>query len=168
MTHAEHTEFSRQNTREPQTIQVLSRGFMQGQPIPSRYTVDGADVSPPLRWSNPPAETRSLAIICDDPDAPSGLFVHWLAWNIAPDRRHLDEGVRAEQPGLLCQGTNGFGTRGYRGPNPPRGQQHHYAFRVYALDTRLALPEGATRDQLESAMRGHVLAVGSISGQYAH
>jgi Raf kinase inhibitor-like YbhB/YbcL family protein len=151
------------------SIQVLSTAFHQGERIPARYTADGADVSPPLRWSNPPPGTRSLAIICDDPDARSGAFVHWLAWNIRPDQRHINEGVsRLSAPSSMCEGRNGFGREGYAGPNPPAGELHHYRFQVFALDTPIELSAGATRPELEQTMAGHVLAEGTLVGEYEH
>jgi Raf kinase inhibitor-like YbhB/YbcL family protein len=110
-----------------------------------------------------------LAIACEDPDAPSGMFVHWLAWNIHPDQRHVNEGVSTHSTASgLREGQNGFGRHGYAGPNPPRGERHRYAFHVYALDTSLELPADATRDELERAMDGHILAEGTLIGKYEH
>jgi Raf kinase inhibitor-like YbhB/YbcL family protein len=150
-------------------MNLLSPTFRDGERLPARYTADAEDLSPPLRWSNPPVGTRSLAIACDDPDAPSGMFVHWLAWNIPPDQRHLNEGISATAASVsICEGQNGFGTRGYAGPNPPPGERHRYAFHVYALDTRIDLPADATRIELDDAMVGHVLAEGMLIGKYDH
>jgi Raf kinase inhibitor-like YbhB/YbcL family protein len=153
--------------REPpkqSSLEISSSAFEAGGRIPQRYTGEGEDVPPPLRWSNPPQGTRSFALICDDPDAPSGTFVHWLAWNIPDDQRGLGE---AAEGARLSSGQNGFGRRGYGGPMPPPGKPHRYMFHVYALDRMLELPEGASRARLESAMRGHVLAEGVLTGTYA-
>ena len=142
-------------------MEVQSTAFQQGQAIPKRYTCDGEDLSPPLSLSNVPAATKSLAIIMDDPDAPGGTFDHWIAWNVPPSTRELGEGARVER-----QGKNDFGVTRYRGPCPPRGPAHRYFFKVYALDTMLDLPEGATKEELEGAMEGHVLARGELMGTY--
>lgn len=147
---------------------LLSPAFREGERVPARYTPDGQDLSPPLRWGNPPAQTRTLAIACEDPDAPSGVVVHWLAWNIAADRRHLDEGASAAPRAAMREGTNDFGRRGYVGPNPPHGERHRYAFRIYALDVYLDLPSDATRVELDLAMAEHVLAQGTLIGRYEH
>lgn len=136
--------------------------------IPAKYTADGEDISPPLSWEGLPGETKSVAIIADDPDAPRGTWVHWLVWNLPPDVTHLDEGVPADEelPRGGVQGTTDFGTVGYGGPAPPGGT-HRYFFRVYALDTVLALPASATRPELEQAMEGHILAQGQLMGTYS-
>lgn len=142
-------------------MKVQSSAFQQGQAIPRRYTCDGEDLSPPLSFSEVPAATKSLAIVMDDPDAPMGTFDHWIAWNIQPSTRELGEGARVER-----QGRNGFGVTQYRGPCPPRGPAHRYFFKVYALDTMLDLPVGSTKERLEGAMEGHVLARGELMGMY--
>lgn len=148
-------------------IEVRSEAFEDGDRIPRKYTADGDDVSPPLRWGSPPSQTRSFAVICDDPDAPHGTFVHWTAWNIKADERSLLEGLppTADTYGVR-QGRNGFGRTGYGGPSPPPGKPHRYRFHVYALDVRPDLLSGATRAELERAMRGHVLAEGVLEGSY--
>jgi Raf kinase inhibitor-like YbhB/YbcL family protein len=149
-------------------LQVTSSAFSQGEAIPVKYTKDGEDHSPPLVWSMPPGGTASVAVICDDPDAPRGTWVHWVLFNLPGDQRSLDEGIPAK--GALAdgslQGKNDFGDLGYGGPSPPPGKPHRYFFKVYALDTRLALREGATKDQLLAAMRGHVLSDGELMGTY--
>ena len=158
-----------ERSRKAMPMNLLSPSFEDGERLPARYTADAEDLSPPLRWSNPPVGTRSFAIACDDPDAPSGTFVHWLAWNIPPDQRHLNEGVSlASEPVPMCEGQNGFGTLGYAGPNPPPGERHRYAFHVYALDTHIDLPADASRADLDNAMAGHVLAEGTLIGKYEH
>jgi Raf kinase inhibitor-like YbhB/YbcL family protein len=148
-------------------LEVRSSAFSEGERIPETYTADGDDVSPPLRWGDPPAGTRSFAIVCEDPDAPSGVFVHWTAWNIRDDQRELKEAVApsAEESGIT-QGRNDFGRTGYGGPRPPRGKPHRYMFRVHALDTPLGLPAGASRSDLTRAIEGHVLAAGVLVGKY--
>jgi Raf kinase inhibitor-like YbhB/YbcL family protein len=148
-------------------LEVTSTAFGDGERIPVRFTADGENVSPPLRWGDPPAGTRGLAIVCEDPDAPSGLFVHWTAWNIPANRRELTAGVApsAEVSGMR-QGRNGFGDTGYGGPSPPPGKPHRYRFRIFALDAPLDLPPGASRGELDRAMEGHVLAAGMVVGRY--
>jgi Raf kinase inhibitor-like YbhB/YbcL family protein len=143
-------------------FELTSPALDHGEPIPEKHTADGEGTSPALRWNNVPEGTRTLALIVHDPDAPSGDFVHWLAWNIDPDPGSLDEGVPA--PG---QGTHGFDGVGWTGPSPPQGHgPHRYFFELYALDTDLDLEEGATREQLEDAIDGHVLARAQLMGTH--
>jgi Raf kinase inhibitor-like YbhB/YbcL family protein len=150
------------------TITVNSTAFREVQTIPPQYTADGKNVSPPLRWSDPPPKTKSFALICDDPDAPRGTWVHWVLVNLPRDRRELEEAVPAQEllPGGAKQGTNDFGKVGYGGPSPPPGKPHRCFFKLYALDTLLELAPGVTKDQLVAAMRGHVLAEGQLMGKY--
>jgi Raf kinase inhibitor-like YbhB/YbcL family protein len=139
-----------------------SSAFEHAQPIPSRYTCDGEDLSPPLRWANVPGEARSLALLVDDPDAPSGVFKHWVAWGLAPDAGGLGEGEAAPS-----EGRNDFGAGGYRGPCPPPGHgRHRYVFRLYALDRDLELGSGAGKAELEQAIEGHVLTTAELVGTY--
>ncbi|MFQ6048284.1 MAG: YbhB/YbcL family Raf kinase inhibitor-like protein [Phycisphaerae bacterium] len=154
-------------------ITVTSSAFESGQAIPRKYTGDGADLSPPLAWSNLPPQTRELALICDDPDAPTRQpWSHWVLYKIPPTTSALPEGVEKtarppQLPGAL-QGSNSWGKIGYGGPAPPRGHgTHHYHFRVYALDSPLPDREGMNRQQLLDAMKGHVLAQGELVGTYA-
>ena len=143
-------------------LELTSSAFDDGDPIPEKHTADGAGSSPPLRWEFVPEGTRTLALIVHDPDAPSGDFIHWLAWNIDPESGGLDEGVPAP-----AQGTHGFGGQGWAGPSPPEGHgPHRYFFELYALDTELDLEAGAAREQLEDAMEGHVLAQAQLMGTY--
>jgi Raf kinase inhibitor-like YbhB/YbcL family protein len=148
-------------------IDLTSPAFGDGQTIPKAHTGDGQDVSPPLRWSEPPQGTKSLALICDDPDAPRGTWVHWVLFNIPADQQLygaiVGQGVLASG---AKQGKNDFGNIGYGGPAPPRGKPHRYFFKLYALDTLLDLPAGATKSQLLEAMKDHVLAEGQIMGLY--
>src|SRR5262245_8884632 len=134
-------------------IQVLSTAFHQGETIPVQYTCDGNDVSPPLRWGSVPKDAKRLALICEDPDAPSGVFVHWLIFNLPPT---VSELVEAEGSGAT-QGRNDFNNLGYDGPCPPPGNFHRYFFRLYVLDIELPLHEGATKHELARAMEGHIL-----------
>jgi Raf kinase inhibitor-like YbhB/YbcL family protein len=148
-------------------MRIESPAFEPSKLIPPEHTCDGKDVSPPLVWTDPPANTASFALICDDPDAPAGTWVHWLIWNIPPGDRLLAEGVpkSAELPGGARQGTNDFRRLGYGGPCPPSGM-HRYFFRLFALDAALNLPAGATREELERAMSGHVLDRAELMGRY--
>jgi len=149
-------------------LSVPSAAFREGEVIPIEYTCQGQDVSPPLTWSEPPAGTQSLALIVDDPDAPVGVFTHWVIFNIPADSRGLSEAVptQAELPSGALQGKNDFGRMGYAGPCPPSGRTHRYQFTVYALDSRLDLTAGVAKTQLLTAMQGHVLAQGELSGRY--
>jgi Raf kinase inhibitor-like YbhB/YbcL family protein len=144
------------------TLQVTSTAFREGETIPKKFTGDGPDVSPPLAWSAPPAGTISFALICDDPDAPRGTWVHWVLFNLAPDLRGLDEGTAANG----VQGVTDFGQAGYGGPAPPPGKPHRYFFKLYALDTMITLPAGSTKAQVVKAMQGHILAEGQLMGTY--
>jgi Raf kinase inhibitor-like YbhB/YbcL family protein len=150
------------------SIELTSPAFQPGTTIPKPYTGDGADRSPPLRWSEPPTGTKSLALICDDPDAPRGTWVHWVLFNLPATARELEEGVPAKDilDNGAKQGKNDFGKISYGGPAPPRGKPHRYFFKLYALDTPLNLPAGATKAQLEKAMQGHMLAEGQLMGTY--
>jgi Raf kinase inhibitor-like YbhB/YbcL family protein len=143
-------------------FELSSSAFDAGQPIPRKYTCEGENAAPPLSWSSPPDGTRSLALIVHDPDAPSGDFVHWVAWNIDPAAGGLEEGAHA--PG---EGVSGFGENGYAGPCPPPGHgAHRYFHELFALDTEVDLPEGASREQLEDAIDGHVLGATELVGTY--
>ncbi|MFQ5815484.1 MAG: YbhB/YbcL family Raf kinase inhibitor-like protein [Candidatus Hydrothermarchaeaceae archaeon] len=157
----EGVETKEKESMEVIQMEVSSSAFEHNQPIPGKYTCEGEDVSPPLAISGVPGEAKSLALVVDDPDAPMGVFDHWIAWNLEPDTRELSEGVHVE-----TQGKNDFGELRYRGPCPPPGPMHHYRFKVYALDAMLDLPRGATKGQLEEAMEGHILAKGELVGTY--
>ena len=149
---------------------LSSPAFDGGQPIPAMYTADGADVSPRLEWTAPPDGTKSLALIMDDPDAPSGTWIHWVLAGIPPDRRNLPEKVSADAhpPGIdhAVNGKNSFGRSGYGGPDPPPGPDHRYFFKLYALDATLPWKPGVTKDEAEKMMQGHVLAEASLMGTY--
>ena len=142
-------------------MKIFSSAWREGELIPSKYTCDGANVSPPLEWADVPEGARTLALIVDDPDAPRGLFLHWLLWNIAASENGLTEGTA----GGAVQGRNGFGQIGYGGPCPPGGT-HRYYFRLFALDAELDAPQGATRERVERAMEGHILQQAELMGRY--
>ena len=149
-------------------MRITTTAFAEGAMIPQRYTGDGADVSPPLAWSEPPAGVQTFALIADDPDAPRGTWTHWVLWGLPPQTADLAEAVPAVKtlPGGGHQGTNDFGKIGYGGPAPPRGKPHRYFFKLFALDARLNLAEGATKAQLEAALKGHVLEQAQLMGTY--
>lgn len=148
-------------------IAVLSAAFAMGAAFPDRYAC--ANRSPPLAWGDVPANTQSIAVLCDDPDAPAGDWVHWVLFNLAPETRALPENVArdAKLPGPAVQGLNDYGLAGYDGPCPPRGQKHRYHFKVFALDARLPLDAKARKKDLLAAMKGHVLAQGDLMATYA-
>lgn len=149
-------------------IKLISAAFTEGQPIPRQYTCDGMNVSPPLEWSEVPKNAKTLAIICDDPDAPSGTWVHWVLYNLPADKIGLIENVPPTEklPGGGLHGKNDFGKPGYGGPCPPSGT-HRYFFKIYALDSELSLKAGATKAELLKAMEGHTLAQGQLMGTYS-
>jgi len=145
-------------------FQLTSAAFSEGNQIPPRYTCSAEDISPPLQWSPPPPGTQSLALIMDDPDAPSGPWVHWLLFNLPPDTGRLPE--QAAPPAGSVPGNNSWGRTGYGGPCPPGGT-HRYFFKLYALDAALALPAGATKAQILDALKGHILAQTALMGTYS-
>lgn len=149
-------------------MELKSTAFTQGGDIPKKYTCDGADVSPPLNWTEPPEGTKSLALICEDPDAPVGTWVHWVLFNLPPNARELPESVPARKTlsGGGDQGINDFRKIGYGGPCPPKGPVHRYFFKLYALDKQLDLKPGATRQELAKAMKNHILAEAELMGRY--
>jgi Raf kinase inhibitor-like YbhB/YbcL family protein len=151
-------------------FQITTTAFRDGSSIPKKFSCDGPDVSPALSWGDPPAGTRSLAIIADDPDAPAGTWVHWVLYDLPADTRKLPEGVAKDRelPNGALQGRNDFGKIGYNGPCPPRGSEHRYFFKLYALDSRTGLKAGATKSELERAMKGHVLAQAQLIGKFQH
>ncbi len=158
-----------QPTKEGEIVLALSSPtFKDGGKIPTRYTGDGQDVSPALTWGEPPAGTQSLALIMDDPDAPLGVFTHWVIFNIPSDSRQLAEAIpaQAQLPGGALQGKNDFGKTGYGGPYPPPGRPHRYQFTLYALDKLLGLNTDASKKQILDAMPGHTLARGKLTGTY--
>lgn len=149
-------------------LRLESSAFSAEGLIPKQYTCDGQDLSPPLSWSEVPAATQSLVLLCDDPDAPIGTWDHWVLFNIPPTVRSLPEGIstEAEIVGIGTHGLNSWKRLGYGGPCPPQGSTHRYYFRLYALDTMLDLEAGAGKKEVERAMTGHVLASGELMGCY--
>ncbi len=153
---------------EVMKITVTSPAFAPGAMIPKKYTADAENVSPPLIVSGVPERVKSLALICDDPDAPAGDWVHWVIYNIPPAVREIPEDIGPDRrvPGMGIQGRNDFGKIGYGGPMPPSGT-HRYFFKVYALDTVLSPEPALSKAALLQAMQGHVLAQGELMGRYA-
>lgn len=145
--------------KEFKPLMISSSAFQQGSEIPQKFTCEGADINPPIDITEIPIDVKSIAIIVDDPDAPGGVWLHWLVWNI-PVTHHLKEN---EIPGV--EGMNDFGRCAYGGPCPPSGT-HRYFFRVYGLDDLLRLKQGASRKQLEQMMNNHILAYGELMGVY--
>ena len=143
-------------------MKITSSAFQESGNIPAKFTCDGSDTSPPLQISGVPSEAKSLVLIADDPDAPGGLFTHWLVWNIPPQTSSIPEGSTPQ----AAQGTNDFGKSGYGGPCPPSGT-HRYSFKVFALDRELDLRPSAKRTQLDASMKGHVIAQGALMGRYS-
>ncbi len=149
-------------------LTLSSNSFHTGGQIPKKFTCDGADQSPALAWSDAPQGTRTFALIGDDPDAPAGTWVHWVIYDIPAQTHSLPEAVEKKDTltGGGRQGLNDFHRVGYGGPCPPPGKPHRYFFKLYALDTELNLKAGATKKELEQAMRGHILAQCELIGQY--
>jgi len=149
-------------------LQFTSSSFQAEGNIPRQFTCEGEDISPDLTWKNAPSGTKSFALIVHDPDAPrAGGFTHWVVYNIPGKVTHLSQAApKGEKlPGGGIQGKNDFGQTGYRGPCPPSGT-HRYYFYLYALDTELKLPSGATKDEVEKAIKGHVLEKTELMGKY--
>src|SRR5881398_139468 len=145
-------------------MKISSSAFQEGGTIPEKFSKNGQNVSPELRVEGAPAEAKSLALIVDDPDAPVGLFTHWLVWNIDPKTTEIRE---RDAPKGAVQGTNDYPSLGYGGPQPPSGT-HRYYFKIFALDQTLDLRSGAKRQELDKAMSGHVIAQGELMGRYSH
>ncbi|HTR20184.1 MAG TPA: YbhB/YbcL family Raf kinase inhibitor-like protein [Gemmatimonadales bacterium] len=149
---------------------LSSTAFAPGAAIPEKHTCDGPDVSPALAWAGAPPNTKAYALIADDPDAPAGIWVHWVLFNVPGKTTGLPQALSKmdtpiEVPGAL-HGKNDFGRNGYGGPCPPPGKPHRYVFKLYALDTPLALKAGVRKKDVEHAMQGHVLATAQLLGSY--
>jgi Raf kinase inhibitor-like YbhB/YbcL family protein len=144
------------------SIKVTSPAFNEGGEIPAKFSREGGNASPTLEISGTPGEAKSLVLIVDDPDAPVGLFTHWLVWNIDPKTSHIAE---QSVPSGAIQGTNDFPGQRYDGPQPPSGT-HHYYFKIFALDQTLSLRAGAKRKELDAAIKGHVIAQGQLMGRF--
>jgi len=151
-------------------MSLTSAAFQDGGRIPYTYTCEGDDISPPLAWSGAPVAARSYALVCEDPDAPRGTWIHWVLYNIPGDGVELGKAVPTlpELPSGARHGRNTAGDLAYAGPCPPPGKPHRYFFRLYALDISLNLPPGATRAELEKAMDQHIVAQGTLMGLYEH
>lgn len=149
-------------------LKLISPVFREGGTIPSKYTCQGQDISPPLTWSDIPSGCKSFALIVEDPDASSGTMVHWVLYNIPSEACGLREGIlpHAELADKSRHGKNGIGELGYVGPCPPIGSTHRYVFKLYALYEVLELPSGATKERLLRAMKGHILAETELVGRY--
>lgn len=152
----------------PATITVTSPAYADGAAIPLKYTCQGEGISPAWAWKGAPEGTKAWAVIFDDPDAPMGTWIHWLVFNLPPDTTGLPEGAStgAGLPDGSVQGKNSWGQKAYGGPCPPPGKAHRYYFKVYALDAKLPPGADAGKFALLSAMKGHVLATGSLQGTY--
>lgn len=149
-------------------MKIVSPAFAEGTPVPVEHTCEGSGSSPGFAWSEIPVDTRSLALVCDDPDAPRGTWVHWVLFNLPADAVELAPAVppAPELPSGARQGINDSGNVGYGGPCPPRGRRHRYFFRLYALDCTLNLAPGVKRPDLDQAMAGHVLADATLMGTF--
>ena len=147
---------------------LRSQAFSPNAAIPRTHSCDGPDRSPPLRWTDPPTGAKSYALVVEDPDAPSGTWVHWVLFGIPASTRQLPEGVPARETvaGTGTQGVNDFKKLGWGGPCPPPGPAHRYVFTLYALDSEVTLPPGTTRGDLEAAIQGHVLGQAELTGRF--
>ena len=156
--------------REPagKPLKLASAAVEAGGTIPRQFTCEGSDISPALTWTEPPAGTRSFALIVDDPDAPAGVWVHWVIYDLPPSARQLPENIpeQAEFDSGARHGRNDFRRLGYGGPCPPPGPAHRYFFKLYALNATLGLKPGATKADLENAMKGHILAEAELMARY--
>lgn len=152
----------------PKTLRVTSTDITDGKVIPKQFTCDGGSVSPELAWAKAPENSRSFAVIVQDPDAPGGTFVHWLIYDLPPEVLGVKQGIaaKAQLPDGSMQGVNSGKGIGYYGPCPPVGKAHRYVFTVYAVDEMLSVPPGADEQEVMKAMRGHVLAEGKLTGRY--
>jgi Raf kinase inhibitor-like YbhB/YbcL family protein len=152
---------------KPASLELRTTAFKPGGDIPGKFTCSGTDVSPALAWGGAPSGTASFALIMDDPDAPAGTWVHWVVYDLPASARQLPEGVRKADAvsGGGRQGINDFGNPGYGGPCPPPGKPHRYFFKLYALNKQLGL-DRATKQAVEQAMKGHILAQGELMGRF--
>ena len=157
-----------QAARKEARMELQLPAFPNGGTIPRVHTADGADRSPALQWGEPPAGTTAFALIVDDPDAPVGTWVHWVLYDLPGTARSLaeDQPRTADLPGGAHQGKNNWGRLGWNGPSPPPGKPHRYFFRLIALSAPLGLPAGATRGQVDAAVKGKVLAEATWMGTY--
>ncbi len=149
-------------------LELSSRDIVEGEPVPDRFTCMGENVSPRLEWRNVPPQTQDFVLICDDPDAPTGTWVHWVLYNIPAAVRDLDQGVPAAEvlDDGSRQGVNDFQRFGYGGPCPPPGKPHRYIFTLYALDAPLPLGGRVRKERVVAAMQTHVLGKATVTGTY--
>ena len=154
---------------EIKKMELISSAFKNTEMIPSLYTCDGKNISPPILWNHPPEKTKSLALICDDPDAPNKTWVHWIVYNIKPTSKELPAKILSQEKlsNGARQGINDFGKIGYGGPCPPSGI-HRYFFKLYALDTELEIQQPVTKEKLERAIDGHILEEAILIGKYSN
>ena len=152
----------------PMAFSISSPSFQNGKDIPKKFTCDGDDVSPALSWTDPPQGVKSFALIADDPDAPRGTWTHWVLFDLPPSTSTLAEGLPkvGELPDGGRQGVNDFPKIGYGGPCPPPGKPHRYFFKLYALDNKLNLKAGASKQEVEQAMQNHILGKAEVMGKY--
>jgi hypothetical protein len=160
--------FEQALAKDKETLQISSTSFQANGEIAKKYTADGEDVSPQIIISKLPSGTKSIALSCEDPDAPSGTWFHWLIWNLSPATTELKEGVltKPELADGSLQGLNDFKKTGYNGPSPPKGPAHHYHFKVFALDQKLDLKANSDKASFYKAVEGHVLGTGEVVGLY--
>lgn len=144
---------------------IESPAFVYEQTIPTKYTCSGEDVSPPLKFLQIPKNAKSLVLIVDDPDAPKGVFTHWVVWNIPPQTQELTAG--AKELVNAKQGINSFRKQGYNGPCPPPGKAHRYYFKLFALDTQLNMADDASKQEVEKAMHGHIIDQAEYMGTFS-
>ena len=144
-------------------MKIESEAFEPGLAIPPRYACDGENVNPPLKFSNIPQEAKSLALVVDDPDAPNGTFIHWLIWNIPTDTSEIGEKTDSQS---MVTGLNGFGKVNYGGPCPPKGEEHRYFFKLYALNAILDLKQGTVYDALKQKINDHIVSEAVLMGTY--
>src|SRR2546423_4078027 len=156
------------NQEQKMEIKLTSTAFKEGEAIPRQYTCDGINISPPLEWTGVPKSAKTIALIADDPDAPSGTFVHWVLYNLPAANIGLVENLPPTEDLKAggFQGKNDFGKVGYGGPCPPSGT-HRYFFKIYALDAELPLKVGATKAEVENAMQAHIIARGQLMGTFS-
>jgi len=162
------TVFAIASAQDSFAFEIWSRAFRDGELIPVKYTGISYNFSPPLEWKDPPEGTKSFVLIVDDPDAPTGVWTHWVAYDIPSSITRLNESLplRGRLYNGMKQGKNSFGTPGYGGPYPPPGRVHRYVFTLYALDTALNLPPGMMKEMVREAMEGHVLAECGLTGMF--
>jgi len=149
-------------------LELRSAAFKQNELIPRQFSCQGLDVSPPLSWAGVPEKTQSIVLVCDDPDAPLGTWVHWLIYDIPSDITELSNGIPHQETldSGAKQGINDFGNIGYGGPCPPSGKPHRYFFKLYCIDEKLELSSGLTKDELLKAIKGHIIAQAELIGKY--